>query len=102
MSSVNEKKVPFCWELSRSGFQARFKISSAPEVFKRDCNQKRPDVHKIVLSIKLHPPPGKGLDFEDFIRIRTVSPHSGPFSGGGGGVEPNFSDTNLWTQTFLM
>ena len=48
--------------------------------------QKRPDVHKIVLSIKLRsPPPGKTVNFEDFLLICTVFTHFGPFSGGGGG-----------------
>ena len=48
--------------------------------------QKRPDVHKIVLSIKSRspPPPGKSVNFEDFILICTVFPHFGPFLGGGG------------------
>ena len=45
--------------------------------------QKRPDVHKIVLPIKLRPPPGKSVNFEDFLLICTVFPHFGPFSGGG-------------------
>ena len=49
--------------------------------------QKRPDVHKIVLFIKLRPPPptGKSVNFEDFLLICTVFPHFGPFSAGGGG-----------------
>ena len=65
--------------------------------------QKRPDVHKIFLSIKLHPlpPPRKSVNFEDFILICTLFPHFGPFSGGGG--KPNFADKNFMdTQTFLI
>ena len=67
--------------------------------------QKRPDVHKIVLSIKSRfppPPPRKSVNFEDFILICTVLPHFGPLSGGGGGRtkfcgqefygHPDFSD----------
>ena len=64
-------------------------------------SQKRPDVHEIVLSIKLRfPPPGKSVKFEDFLLICTVFPHFGPFFWGGG--EPNFADkTFMDTQTFL-
>ena len=68
--------------------------------------QKRPDVHKIVLSIKSRfpPPPSaeKSVNFEHSILICTVFPHFGPFSGGVGvktkfcGQEfyghPDFSD----------
>ena len=63
--------------------------------------QKRPDVHKIVLSIKSRfPPPGKSVNFEDFILICTVFPYFGRFSGRGG--KPNFADKNFMdTQTFL-
>ena len=47
--------------------------------------QKHPDVHKIVLSIKLRLPlPGKSVNLEDFLPICTVFPHFGPFWGGGG------------------
>ena len=65
--------------------------------------QKRPDVHKIVLSIKSHSPPGKSVNFEDSPLICTVFPHFGHFwGGGGGGVKPNFADKNFMdTQTFL-
>ena len=64
--------------------------------------QKCPDVHKIVLSIKLPSPPWKCVNFEDFVLICTVFPHLGPFLGGGGGVKPNFADKNFMdTQTFL-
>ena len=46
--------------------------------------QKRPDVHKIVLSIKLpSPPPQKKCHFEGFLLICTVFPDFGPFQGGG-------------------
>ena len=52
-------------------------------------NQKRPDVHKIVLSIKLRsPPPRKSVNFEDL--VCTVFPHFGPFPGGGGGGKTKF------------
>ena len=63
--------------------------------------QKRPDVHKIVLSIKLLPPPPReSVNFEDCSLICTVFPHFGPFWGGG--VKPNFADRNFTdTQTFL-
>ena len=57
-----------------------------------------------VLSIKSRspPPPGKSVNFEDFILICTVFPHFGPFFWGGGGVKPNFADKNFMdTQTFL-
>ena len=69
-------------------------------------NQKRPGVHKIVLSIKSRstPPPGKSVNFEDFILICTVFPHFGPFSGGGGKTKfcgqefyghPDFSELRM-------
>ena len=71
------------------------------------CNfsQKRPDVCKIVLSIKLRfpptpPPAGKSVNFEDFLLICTVFPHFGPFWGG---VKPNFADKNFMdTQSELV
>ena len=50
--------------------------------------QKRPDIHKIVLSRKLRfppPLPRKSVNFEDFLLICTVFPHFGLFSGRGGG-----------------
>ena len=58
--------------------------------------QKHPDVHKIVLSIKLRspPPPGKSVNLVDFLLICTVFPHFGPFLEGGGG-KPNFADKNF-------
>ena len=68
-------------------------------------SQKRPDVHKIVLSIKLRfPPPGKSVNFEDFLLICAFFPHFGPsFFWGGGVVKPNFADKNFMnTQTFLI
>ena len=47
------------------------------------------------------PPPGKSVNFEDFLLICTVFPHLGPFRGGGG-VKPNFADKKFMdTQTFL-
>ena len=51
--------------------------------------QKRGDVHKIALYITLRfpPPPGKSVDFEDFLLICTVFPHFRLFSGGGGGAK---------------
>ena len=55
--------------------------------------QKRPDVHKIVLSIKSPPPQKKSVNFEDFILICTVFPRFGPFSGGVGG-------TKFWDKNF--
>ena len=62
-------------------------------------SQKLPDVHKIVLSIKLRSPPGKSVNFEDSLLICTVFPHFGPFFGG---WKPNFADKNyMETQTFL-
>ena len=72
-------------------------------IFHSHSSQKRPDVHKIVLSINLRsptPPPGKGVNFEDFLLICTGFPHFGPFSRGVNakfcGQEfyghPNFSD----------
>ena len=66
----------------------------------KNMMQKRPDVHKIVLSTKSRsPPPGKSVKFEDLLLICTVFPHFGGFSGG---VEPNFADKNFTdTQTFL-
>ena len=70
--------------------------------FGRGTIQKRPDVHKIVLSIKLRspPPPRKSVNFEDSLLICTVFPHFGPFSRRGG--KPNFADKNFMdTQTFL-
>ena len=39
------------------------------------------------------PPPGKSVDFEDFLLICTVFPYLGPF--GGGGVKPNFVHKNF-------
>ena len=65
--------------------------------------QKRPDVQKIVLSIKSRPPPPprKSVSFEGFALICTVFPHFGPFPGGVG-KQPNFADKNFVdTQTFL-
>ena len=65
--------------------------------------RKRPDVHKIVLSIKLRSPPprAKSVNFEDFLVICAVFPHFGRFWGGG--VKPNFADKNFMdTQTFLI
>ena len=69
------------------------------------ASQKRPDVHKIVLSIKIAfpppPPPEKVSIFEDFLLICTVFPRFGPFSKGKG-VKPNFAHKNFMdTQTFL-
>ena len=52
--------------------------------------QKHPDVHNIVLSIKLRFPPRESVTFEGFILICTVFPHFGPFSGGGGGGKTKF------------
>ena len=42
-----------------------------------------------VIKLRSLPPPGRSVNFEDFPLIRTVFPHFGPFSGGGG-VKPNF------------
>ena len=48
-------------------------------------NQKRPDVHKIALSVKLQfPPPWKSVNFEYFLLICTFFLILGPFRGGGG------------------
>ena len=67
-----------------------------------------PNLHKIVLSIKLRfppPPPRKSVNFEEFLLICTVFPHFGLLFGGGGGgygAKPNFADKNFMdTQTFL-
>ena len=59
--------------------------------------QKRPDVHKIVLSVELlSPPPGSSVNFEDFLLICAVFPHFGPFWGGRG--KTRFLQTKvLWT-----
>ena len=68
---------------------------------KTDYFQKRPDVHKIVLSMKLRPPPPprKSVNFEDVLLICTVFLILDPFRGGGG--KPNFADKNfMGTQTF--
>ena len=69
--------------------------------------QKCPDVHNIVLSIKLRSPlKKKSITFEDlpnFPLICTVFLILGPFRlGRGGGGKPNFADKNfMGTQTFL-
>ena len=61
-----------------------FTPSSFPMSSLESESFKRPDVHKIVLSIKSRsPPPGKSVNFEDFLLIYTVFPHFGPFGGGG-------------------
>ena len=68
----------------------RFQIASG-----LDC-QKRPDVHKIILSI---PRPGKSVNLEDVLLICTVFPKFGPFFGGGG---TKFSGEEFMDiQTFL-
>ena len=73
-------------------------------------DQKRPDVHKIVLSIKYcvsPPPPPQSVNFEDFLVIRTVFPYFGPFFGGRGKTKfcgqdfyghPDFSDLKPLTE----
>ena len=65
--------------------------------FARATNQKRPDVHKIVLSIKSRfPPPRKKCQFWGFYAdLYSFSSFWALF--GGGGVKPNFADTILWT-----
>ena len=65
-------------------------------------NQKRADIHKIVLSRKLcFPPHGESVNLEDFLLICAVFPHFLALFGGGG-VKPNFADKNFMdTQTFL-
>ena len=60
--------------------------------------RKHPDVQKIVLSVKLRPPPQKSADFEDFLLVCTVFPHFDPFYGGG--INPNFAEC-MDTQTIL-
>ena len=62
-------------------------ISAENHRHRSPLNRKRPDVHKIVLSIKSPPPPRKSVNFEDFILIRAVFLILGPFGGGG---KPNF------------
>ena len=63
--------------------------------------QKRPDVHKIVLSIKLRPPPppprGKSVNFEDSMLICAVFPHFGLCFGGGGGKNQILRTRISWT-----
>ena len=62
--------------------------------------QKRPAVHKIVLSIKIAfspPPPGKVVSFKDSLLICTVFPHFGPFCGWGGGDNQILRTIILWT-----
>ena len=88
------------------GFQGtRMDKITPKQICKMGCEfiSERPDVHKIVLSIRLRsPPPGKSVKFEHVLLICTVFPHFGPFSQGGG-VKPNFADKNfMHTQTFLI
>ena len=73
---VTFSQPPFAWKTVFVAFSwlARF-------IF-----QKRPDIHKIRLSIKLRfpPPPENSVNLEDFLLICTLFPHFGPFSRGGG------------------
>ena len=71
---------------------------------KTTIHQKRPDVHKIVFSIKSRfpqpPPPRRSVNLEDWFEQRFLI--LGPFQGRGVGVKPNFADRNfIDTQTFL-
>ena len=67
----------------------------------RKTSQKRPDVHKFVLSIKLRPPPGKLSILRILCWFVQFSSFWALFGGGGGG-KPNFVDKNFMdTQTFL-
>ena len=65
-------------------------------VWRSLISQKRPDVHKTVLSKKLcsPPPPEKSVNFEDFLLICRVFLILGPFRGGGG-------KTKFWGQEFM-
>ena len=66
--------------------------------------QTRPDVHKIVLSVKLRPPPPpppKSVKFEDFLPICAVLPHFGPFSKfcrRGFDGHPDFCECNVFVD----
>ena len=63
-------------------------------------NQKRPDVHKIVLSIKLRfPPPRKASILRIFYWFVQFSSCWALFWGGG---EHNFADKNLWTSRLTV
>ena len=63
--------------------------------------QKRPDVHKIVLPIKLRfPHPGKSVSFEDFLTICMVFPQIGTFSGWGGGISWNSRLQRPWVYPY--
>ena len=64
--------------------------------------QKRPDVHKIILSRKLLCSRGQVSIFEDLLLICTVFLILGPFWGGEG-KKPNLADKNVMdTWTFLI
>ena len=73
------------------------------KLFQHKLFQKRPDVHKTVLSVKLRSPRPKSVNFEDFLLICTVFSAFWALLGGWGGVKPNFADKNFMdTQTFLI
>ena len=87
---------------SAGGGECRFYVSGRRDF--SDLSQKHPDVHKIVLSIKVRspPPPGRSVNFEDSVLICTVFPHFGPFRGGGGGKTKFCGQEFYGHQTFLI